>query len=217
MSLSKDTKISHFEGVEHNLNDLQRRYGKSIIKVFDEQTKLEYIFMVGEFTALGTAAGAIFQNGKWAPYVFAVNSLHVLAEYPEGGLVQVGNTIFLVCRKTQRQWRRGANESTIDYSTIYSDENKKGMIHPNIVYAHSFMQTFLSPQQFADHVTNGDIRKPKIINHKLWMVSRDNYLISLYYEDMFGGMFDRQLKFIPCQETDTLIEDYLNEYGLQHI
>lgn len=216
MNVSENTRIARFEGVEHSLADLQRRYGKSIIKIFEESNKKEYIVSVAEFSPNGTMSGSHFSNGKWIPAVFITANVHVMAEYPPGGLVQVGTTVFLVCRKTQRQWRRGANEATIDYSTIYT-EKKEGMIHPNIVYANSFLQNFMSPQQFRDHVTRGDILKPKIINQKLWMVSRDNYLISLYYEDMFGGMFDRELKFIPCQETDTLIEDYLHEYGLQHI
>lgn len=217
MQISRETNFETYEGVNHSPEELTRRYKNSILEVYNDKTKTTHILMPIELGEVGMNA-CCFVNGKWSPHsYFESQYLYIVREYPHIGLVQIGDSIALLNRKSHRQWRRGANAHTLEFEFVYRDPDKKTMPDDHIVYAQAFLQTYMTPQMFAEHLKSGDITKPKVVTDRVWMMSRDNYLLVLYFEDIFVGMCDRDRKYIPCKETVTLVEETLNEFGLQQI
>lgn len=214
---SNDRRMRYFEGIEHTWEDLRRRYKNSTIEVTSPALGNTVVFMP---TAIDEKmiVGHIFRNGKWSDlHTEFIDNVIINREYPRVGLVNLGKSIYLVSRTNQRQWRRGANDATMSVECIYNDVKNRNEAHNDIVLATAFGQKYLTPETFAEYIAEGDMTVPKVINNRMWMKSRDNYLSSLYFEDIFVGMFDRNKKFIPCKESSTLVEEMLNEFGLQQI
>lgn len=217
MEISDRTRFTSYEGVRHSVEDLRRKYVNSILEVYDNEKEELLIFMPAVIEE-DRMTGHVWNNGKWSTGL-RLNTLatYIQREYPRNGLVQIGKHIFLLSRNPRRQWRRGANEATIDYETMYHDHDKVAPPSRDVVYASAFLQKYMTPKEFAEHLRAGDICVPKVVTDRVWMMSRDNYLVSLFFEDIFVGMCDRQLKYIPCKESFTLVEEILHEYGLQQI
>lgn len=208
-----DQNIQQFEGVKHSLEDLVRKYVSSVMFVFDKRIQKDLIFLCQEITE-GMVSGCVFQNGRWDEHRILMEDCFILREFPTVGLVQIGETIYLLTKTSQRQWRRGANDHTMTYNRIYPREDGLRGKPSNLIYAQAFQQKYMSREDFDKHVREGDIRKPQVITNKFWMVSTDNHLISLFYEEVFVGMFDRKKQFISCAESYTLVEEAVHEWGL---
>jgi len=217
LTISENTKLNNYEGVKHSTDDLRRKYTHSILEIYYKQTDKSYVFLVHQITD-EHIDGYIWGSGKWQQlHVFAINDVYIQREYPVNGLVQIGNTVFLLSRSNARQWRRGACNATIEITRVYGPNKINTRTLENVVFANAFLQQYLTPAQFAEYLQNEDLTKPKVVTNHLWMVSRDNYLVSLYFEDIFIGMCDKNLKYIPCKESTTLAEEILQRYGLQQI
>lgn len=217
MLVSDEHRFTTYEGIAHSVEDLRRRYVNSILEVYDSISEKLLIYMPIQIVD-GMMAGHVWTNGKWGdPHNLYTTSTYIQREYPRNGLVQVGKNIYLVSRNSRRQWRRGANDATLSIEKMYSDPDKKAKPDEMVICASAFLQKYMTPKEFVEHLREGDITVPKVITDRVWMLSRDNYLVSLFFEDIFVGMCDRQLKYIPCKESFTLVEETLYEYGLQQI
>lgn len=208
-----DDRLLNFEGVEQSLDDVQRKFVGSIFEFYIPE---KFEATPGKLTGLAGNQGVLnlFKDGKFSARGIAVDvrNLAIAREYPSVNLVVFGSSLYSLTRQAQRQWRRGVNENTFNFERLYGPSRG---ISPDVIYASAFKQHYATKAEVDKAIKDMKKDVPLALKPFVWMVSRDGYMMSLYYEDLFIGMFNREREFVGHSETETLGEEMIRELQLR--
>lgn len=211
--MRKDDHILNFEGVQQSIEDIQRKFLNGVFEFYCPE---KFQATPGKLLRVDGNQGAIslFKDGKYHNAVtLSLEKLCISREYPTTNLVLLGNNLYLLTKQAQRQWQRGTHGGTFNYEKLYGPAEKGP--GQDVVFASAFLQKYASKEQVAAAIQLMPKGVPVPLRPFIWMVSTDGYMMSLYYEDMFIGIFNKDREFVGHSETETLAEEMIRELQLR--
>lgn len=200
-------------------HDIQRNWNDTIVEFFDSATKTAHIIRPLD---IGTAyvKGPEWVNGEFGEdRKIPTKNAYVIREGPRGGAVKYGDAIFWVQKNARRQWVRGAsthNHSIKQLFPINMNEIVNGESFFKVL-AQAFNQTYKTPEEFSRFVRKEEWPESFVVTPAVWGIAKDQTTMSLFDEDLFIGILDRNMFLISVEETSTIVEDFFNEYKLQSV
>lgn len=203
--------LTHYGGVEHTADDLQKRWKNSVVVgAVEIDGRLELpptpLFISDNDGLKLTLEELLGENN----YRYFTHHFYVIREFPSNGVFISKDVAFLLTRTQQRQWRRGTNTDTVTIETLETEKPNTNDFE--LLSAEAFV---FKPVSFDVAVLKFGTGVSCALTRHLWLKTNDRVMASLYYDDVFIGMVDAQRNFISHSESVTLAEEAIHELGLR--
>lgn len=206
---SREESLATYGGVAHAHEDISRRWSESIVECYTPGEKIPKARLLSNFN--GDSLRLVDENDKVEQT--DIYHVYISREFPQTGIMPFRESVYFVSRQNDRQWQRGTNQNTIDFTELFNAVGKKGFASFNQLAFKAF-----DSKRFDSLGFNAfDNQIPLIVSRRLWLKPPRNGFRDVFYIDTYVGMVDKDKNFIPHSDSETLVEEAVNELGFKVI
>lgn len=203
--------INRHEGVAHQLEDIKKKWtGSTVIAIDAGKVGASNIAPV-TLTSFDGNYCEYFNHGNLDSWTTIVEDLYIVKEFPPNGLINIPDGVFLLSRNDERQWHRGASNRTMLYDCLWGKDKNFGNLATMIVASFNF-----TPVKWELAIREVAKENPVVIDRRYWIIG-DKSAFNLFFEDVFLGVVVDGSFIIPHDESVTLAEEAIHEFGLQKV